>query len=73
MAHVKDGIVTRVETGRVEELQLRACLRGRAFHHKVYAADRLQFPLKRIISTAKWVMLSVSWVAVNAVLSQKGG
>ncbi|MFC1896759.1 hypothetical protein ACFL0Q_08915 [Thermodesulfobacteriota bacterium] len=36
MAHVQDGVVTRVESDQGDEPQLRACLRGRAFRHRVY-------------------------------------
>jgi len=61
MAHVKDGVVTRVETDRGEEPQLRACLRGRAFRQKVYAADRLQFPLKRTGARGEGKFERISW------------
>ncbi len=61
MAHVKDGVVTRVETDQGEEPQLRACLRGRAYRHRVYAADRLQVPLKRTGARGEGKFERISW------------
>jgi len=61
MAHVKDGVVTRVETDRGEEPQLRACLRGYAFRHKVYAPDRLKFPLRRTGARGEGKFERISW------------
>ncbi len=46
--HVRDGVITRIETDDGEEPQLRACLRGRAYRQRVYAPDRLKFPMKRV-------------------------
>ena len=46
--HVKDGIITRIETDSGEEPQLRACARGRAYRQRVYAPDRVLYPMKRI-------------------------
>jgi len=37
-----------IETDDGEEPQLRACLRGRAFRQRVYAPDRLKFPMRRV-------------------------
>ncbi len=48
--HTKDGVITRIETDDGEEPQLRACLRGRAYRQRVYAPDRLKYPLKRVFS-----------------------
>lgn len=46
--HVRDGVITRIETDEGEEPQIRGCLRGRANRQRVYAPDRLKFPLKRV-------------------------
>ena len=35
--HVRDGIITHIETDDGEEPQLRACLKGRAYRQRVYA------------------------------------
>ena len=46
--HVKDGVITRIESDDGEEPQLRACARGRAYRQRVYDPDRLKFPMKRV-------------------------
>ncbi|MBI4286786.1 MAG: molybdopterin-dependent oxidoreductase [Chloroflexi bacterium] len=46
--HVQDGVIRRIETDDEEEPQLRACARGRAYRQRVYAPERLLYPLKRI-------------------------
>ena len=45
--HLKNGVITRIETDNGEEPQLRACSRGRAYRQRVYAPDRLKHPMKR--------------------------
>jgi anaerobic dimethyl sulfoxide reductase subunit A len=47
--HIKDGKINRVETDdyEIEDEQLRACLRCRAFRQYVYHPKRLMHPLKR--------------------------
>ena len=45
--HVKDGAITRIETDDGEAPQYRACLKGRAYRQRVYAPDRLKYPMKR--------------------------
>jgi anaerobic dimethyl sulfoxide reductase subunit A len=45
--HVRDGVITRIETDDGEDPQLRACARGRAYRQRVYSPDRLKFPLRR--------------------------
>jgi len=60
-AHVKDGVITRIETDDGEEPQLRGCLRGRAYRQRVYAPDRLLYPLRRIGSRGEGQFERVSW------------
>lgn len=50
--HVKDGIITRIETDDrpdddLSDPQLRACIRGRAYRKRQYHPDRLKYPLRR--------------------------
>jgi anaerobic dimethyl sulfoxide reductase subunit A len=45
--HVKNGVITRIETDDGEEPQARACLKGRAYRQRVYHPDRLLYPLRR--------------------------
>jgi len=60
-AHVKDGIITRIETDDGEEPQLRACLRGRAWRQRVYAPDRIKYPMKRIGARGEGRFEPISW------------
>lgn len=69
--HVKDGKITRLETDDDEEPQCRACLRGRAFRQRVYAPDRLKFPMKRIARRGEGKFERISWdEALDTVATQ---
>ena len=59
--HVKDGKVIRVETDDGEELQARACLRGRVYRKVEYAPDRIIYPLKRVGERGEGKFQRISW------------
>ena len=59
--HVKDGVITRIETDDGREPQLRGCLRGRAYRQRVYAPDRLLYPLKRVGNRGEGKFERISW------------
>ena len=59
--HVKDGVIVRIETDDGEEPQLRACLRGRAYRQRVYALDRLKYPMKRTGIRGEGRFQRISW------------
>ena len=59
--YVKDGVITRIETDDGHEIQMRACLKGRAQRQRVYAPDRLQYPLKRTGARGEGKFERVSW------------
>lgn len=59
--HVKDGVVTRIETDDGVEPQLRACLRGRAYRQRLYAPDRLGYPLMRAGERGEGKFARISW------------
>jgi anaerobic dimethyl sulfoxide reductase subunit A len=59
--HLKDGVITRIETDDGEEPQLRACLKGRAYRQRVYAPDRLLYPLKRVGERGEGKFERISW------------
>ncbi len=59
--HVKDGVITKIETDDGEEPQLRACLKGRAQRQKVYAPDRLLYPMKRVGVRGEGKFERISW------------
>ena len=52
VAHVQDGVITRLDADdRPDTLaapQLRACARGRAYLRRQYHPDRLLYPLRRV-------------------------
>ncbi|MBM4444381.1 MAG: dimethyl sulfoxide reductase subunit A [Chloroflexi bacterium] len=59
--HVRDGVITRIESDDGEEPQLRGCLRGRAYRQRVYAPDRLLYPLKRAGPRGEGRFQRTSW------------
>jgi len=59
--HVRDGEITRIETDDGAEPQLRACVRGRAYRQRVYAPDRLQYPMKRTGQRGEGRFTRISW------------
>jgi len=59
--HVKDGVITRIESDDGEEPQFRACLRGRAYRQRVYAPGRLKYPMKRIGKRGEGKFERISW------------
>ncbi|MFC2019640.1 molybdopterin-dependent oxidoreductase [Chloroflexota bacterium] len=61
--HVKDGIITRIETDDGEEPQYRACAKGRAYRQRVYAPDRLKHPMKRVGVRGEGRFEPISWDA----------
>ncbi len=69
--HVKDGVITRIETDDGEEPQLRACQRGRAYRQVVYAPDRILYPMKRIGERGEGKFERISWEeALDTVASE---
>jgi anaerobic dimethyl sulfoxide reductase subunit A len=69
--HVQDGLITRIETDDGEEPQLRCCLRCRAYRQRVYAPDRIQYPLRRVGPRGKGEFERISWdEALNLVASE---
>ncbi len=59
--HVKEGVITRIETDDGEEPQFRACLRCRAYRQRVYSPDRLLYPLKIIGERGEGKFERISW------------
>ncbi len=70
-AHIKDGVIVRIETDDGEELQLRACARGRAYRQRVYSPDRLRYPMRRIGARGEGKFERISWdEALDTVASE---
>lgn len=74
VAHKKGDVIVRLSTddGRyqrdgffgkdtVEEPQLRACLRGRAYRERIYSAERLLYPMLRVGRRGEGRFKRVSW------------
>lgn len=59
--HVRDGIIVRVEGDDGEEPQLRACVRGRAYRQKIYAPERLLYPMKSVGVRGEGKFERISW------------
>jgi len=59
--HVRDGVIIRIETDDTEEPQYRACARGRAYRQRVYAPDRILYPLKRAGERGEGKFERISW------------
>ncbi len=59
--HVRDGRITRIETGDEAETGHRMCLRGRAYRQRVYAPDRILYPLKRTGPRGSGEFTRISW------------
>lgn len=59
--HVRDGVIVRIETDDGEEPQLRACARGRAYRQRVYAPDRLKYPLRRAGERGEGRFERITW------------
>jgi len=66
IAHVENGVVKRITTDESlpdvsESLQLRACLKGRAYRQRLYHPDRLKYPLKRVGERGSGDFERVGW------------
>jgi len=58
MVHIKDGMITRIEAGDDE---VRACAKGRAYRQRVYAPDRLLYPMRRVGERGSGEFKQISW------------
>jgi anaerobic dimethyl sulfoxide reductase subunit A len=72
--HVTDGIITRIETDDrpydgIDDPQLRACIRGRAYRKRQYHPDRLKYPLKRTGKRGEGKFTRISWDEAYTLLA----
>lgn len=75
IAHVRDGIITRLDTDDRPDVlaapQLRACVRGRSYLQRQYHPDRLLYPLKRVGPRGSGQFTRISWdEALDTVAAQ---
>ncbi len=69
--HVKGNRIIRIESGDEEGMSHRMCARGRAYRQRVYAPDRLLYPLKRTGARGAGEFTRVSWdEALKTVASE---
>ena len=65
IAHLQDGVITRLETDdrpdSPQSPQLRACVRGRAYLRRQYHPYRLQYPLKRVGARGEGKFERITW------------
>ena len=60
--HVKDGKIIRMEPDDDQENpQLRGCLRGHAMVQRLYAPDRLNYPMKRVGPRGSGEFERITW------------
>lgn len=64
--HVKDGVITRIETDNTgnDEYglhQLRACPRGRSMRQRIYAKERIPYPMRRVGRRGEGKFERISW------------
>jgi len=75
-AHVANDIITRIETddSGTDEYgmhQVRACLRGRSMRKRVYAPERLKYPMIRVGKRGEANFKRVSWdEALDAIAAK---
>ncbi|GGI87253.1 dimethyl sulfoxide reductase subunit A [Shewanella gelidii] len=72
----KDGVITRVESDFTIEDEygdhnVRACLRGRALRKRVYAPDRLKYPMKRVGPRGSGQFERISWDEALDIVADK--
>src|SRR4030067_136005 len=69
--HVRDGIITRIDTDDGEEPQFRACLKGRAYRQRVYSPDRLKYPMKRVGERGEGKFERITWDDALNIMTTK--
>ncbi len=69
--HVKDGIVSRITSGKVKGLGITACPKGLAQKDVIYSPERIMQPLKRTGKRGEGRFEAISWdEALDTVAEQ---
>src|SRR6266568_2878305 len=72
-AHVRDGVLIRLDTDADPDLPsdpaLRACLRGRSARQIAYHPDRLKYPLKRVGKRGEGKWQRISWDEATTIIA----
>jgi len=74
-AYVKDDVIVRIETDDrpgdgIENPQLRACLRGRAYRQRQNREDRLKYPMKRTGKRGEGKFERISWDEATTIMAE---
>ena len=74
--HVRDGVITQIETDNTGDdqyglQQLRACPRGRSMRQRVYAKERIPYPLRRIGKREEGKFERISWDEAFAEIGKR--
>ena len=71
--HVKDGKITYMETDNIgdDDLQARACLRGRSMRRWLNSPDRLLYPMKRAGKRGEGKFERISWEEAIQIIHDK--
>ena len=59
--YVEDGRIVKIEARDVGFPAIKPCLRGLLYHYRVYAPDRLQYPMKRTGERGEGKFTRISW------------
>ena len=76
VAHVKDGVITRLESDdrthdNIDNPRLLACARGKSYLRRQYHPDRLKYPMKRVGKRGEGKFERISWEeAINTVANE---
>ncbi len=75
IAHVQDGLITRLDADDRPDVlaapQLRACPRGRAYLRRQYHPDRLQYPLRRVGRRGEGQFERIDWDAALDLVARE--
>lgn len=74
--HVKDGVITQVETDNTGDdaygqQQLRACPRGRSMRQRVYAKERIPYPMRRVGRRGEGKFERITWEEAYAEIGSR--
>lgn len=71
--HTQDGKIKYMETDNTgdEDLQARACLRGRSMRRWINSADRLMYPMKRVGARGSGEFEQISWEEAIQTIAEK--
>ncbi|MDR2869103.1 MAG: molybdopterin-dependent oxidoreductase [Deferribacteraceae bacterium] len=73
MAHVQDGVVTRISTKATDAKSnmpvMRACVRGRAYRNFQYDLNRLKYPMKRVGKRGEGKFQRITWDEATSMIA----